>query len=102
MQKSQPLIGGYLANAKSSRNSGDRLVFTFSDTYYAEAVSEARDVLQEIAADVYGTPVKIEVEATQEKPAPQAAGQTALREDPVMKAFQKHLGGEVVDTRRSK
>ena len=52
VQKSQPLIGGYLANAKSSRNSGDRLVFTFSDTYYAEAVSEARDVLQEIAADV--------------------------------------------------
>ena len=102
VQKSQPLIGGYLANAKSSRNSGDRLVFTFSDTYYAEAVSEARDVLQEIAADVYGSPVKIEVEATQEKPAPQAAGQTALREDPVMKAFQKHLGGEVVDTRRSK
>ena len=46
--------------------------------------------------------MKIEVEATQEKPAPQAAGQTALREDPVMKAFQKHLGGEVVDTRRSK
>jgi len=102
VQKSQPLIGGYLANAKSSRNSGDRLVFTFSDTYYAEAVSEARDVLQEIAADVYGSPVKIEVEATQEKPAPQAGGQTALREDPVMKAFQKHLGGEVVDTRRSK
>jgi DNA polymerase-3 subunit gamma/tau len=102
VQKSRPLIGSYLANAKSSRNSGDRLVFTFSDNYYAEAVSEARDVLQEIAADVYGSPVKIEVEATEEKPAPPAAGQTALREDPVMKAFQKHLGGEVVDTRRSK
>jgi DNA polymerase-3 subunit gamma/tau len=102
VQKSRPLIGSYLANAKSSRNSGDRLVFTFNDNYYAEAVSEARDVLQEIAADVYGSPVKIEVEATEEKPAQQAAGQTALREDPVMKAFQKHLGGEVVDTRRSK
>ena len=64
-------------------------------------VSEAREALEKIAADVYGTPMKIEVEAAEEKPAA-ATGSSQLREDPVLKAFQKHLGGEVVDGRRSK
>jgi DNA polymerase-3 subunit gamma/tau len=102
VQKARPSIGSYLANAKSSRTSGDRLVFTFTDSYYAEAVSEAREALEKIAADVYGAPMKVEVEAAEEKPPAATPGQTQLREDPVLKAFQKHLGGEVVDSRRSK
>jgi DNA polymerase-3 subunit gamma/tau len=102
VQKARPSIGSYLANAKSSHASGDRLIFTFNDNYYADSVSEAREALEKIAADVYGTPMKIEVEAAEEKPAAATAGQSQLREDPVLKAFQKHLGGEVVDSRRSK
>ena len=102
VQKARPSIGSYLANAKSGRASGDRLIFTFSDNYYADAISEAREALEKIAADVYGAPMKIEVEAAEEKPAAATAGQSQLREDPVLKAFQKHLGGEVVDSRRSK
>ena len=27
---------------------------------------------------------------------------SAVREDPIVKAFQKHLGGEIVESRRSK
>jgi DNA polymerase-3 subunit gamma/tau len=102
VQKARPSIGSYLANAKSGRASGDRLIFAFNDNYYADAVSEAREALEKIAADVYGAPMKIEVEAAEEKPAAATAGQSQLREDPVLKAFQKHLGGEVVDSRRSK
>jgi DNA polymerase III subunit gamma/tau len=102
VQKARPSIGSYLANAKSSRTSGDRLIFTFNDNYYADAVSEAREALEKIAADVYGAPMKIEVEAAEEKPAAATAVQSQLREDPVLKAFQKHLGGEVVHSRRSK
>src|SRR4029077_3363736 len=102
VQKARPSIGSYLANAKSSHASGDRLIFTFNDNYYADAVSEAREALEKIAADVYGAPMKIEVEAAEQKPAAATAGQSQLREDPVLKAFQKHLGGEVVDSRRSK
>ena len=102
VQKARPSIGSYLANAKSSRTSSDRLIFTFNDNYYAEAVSEAREALEKIAAEVYGAPMKIEVEAAEEKPAAATTGQSQLREDPVLKAFQKHLGGEVVDSRRSK
>ena len=50
-----------------------------------------------IAKDVFGAPVKISVETT----AP-AVKEKPVKEDPVLKAFQKHLGGEVVETRRSK
>ncbi|HYS53725.1 MAG TPA: DNA polymerase III subunit gamma/tau [Thermoanaerobaculia bacterium] len=96
VQKARPLIAGYLANAKSSMKDNN-ISFVFNDTYSADAVSDARDALESIARDVYGAPVKISVEttapATKEKP---------VKEDPVLKAFQKHLGGEVVETRRSK
>ena len=96
VQKARPLIAGYLANAKASKRDND-ISFIFNDTYSADAVTDAREALESIAKDVFGAPVKISVETT----AP-AVKEKPVKEDPVLKAFQKHLGGEVVETRRSK
>ena len=99
VQKARPLIAGYLSNAKTSRK-GNAITFSFSDTYSAEAVSEATQFLEKIGAEVFGAPISIAIESAASAPA--ANGASPLREDPVLKAFQKHLGGEVVESRRSK
>jgi DNA polymerase-3 subunit gamma/tau len=96
--KARPLIGSYLANAKDNRRDGDRIVFTFTDAFSADAVRDARAALEELAREVFGGPVTVEVEVEDEKPA--AKSGAPLREDPVVKAFQKHLGGEVVESRK--
>ena len=97
--KARPLIAGYLSNAKGSKKD-DTITFLFNDQYSADAVSDAREALESIAKEVYGTPTKIAVQAEAKTNAPKE--QAPIREDPVLKAFQKHLGGEVVESRRSK
>jgi DNA polymerase-3 subunit gamma/tau len=99
--KARPLIGGYLAGAKSHRRDGDRIIFNFDDRFSADSVSEARAGLEQIAAEVFGAPVTIEV-ATSEEAQRGEAKQSPLRDDPILQAFKKHLGGEIVETRRSK
>src|SRR5207245_893027 len=42
VQKARPIIGSYLANAKSNRREGDKLTFTFSDAFTVAAVRDAR------------------------------------------------------------
>jgi DNA polymerase-3 subunit gamma/tau len=99
LQKAKPLIAGYLAMATTMRKSGDRVIFTFDDKFTAESVSDARQIIEEAAKEIYGGTVKLEVASGNAPDKPAAA---PAREDPVLKAFQKHLGGEVVETRRSK
>jgi DNA polymerase-3 subunit gamma/tau len=101
VQKTRPLIGGYLVAAKSSRRDGDKIIFTFDDRFSADSVNDARAALEEIAADVFGEPLKVEVVAAdaQAAAAPKAS---PLFDDPVLQSFQKHLGGEVVENRRPK
>ncbi len=98
VKKARPLLAGYLANAKGGKK-GDTLTFIFNDTYSAEAVGEAREALESIAREVYGPSVAVAVQAESKTP---ASSESPMRDDPVLKAFQKHLGGEVVETRRSK
>jgi DNA polymerase-3 subunit gamma/tau len=98
VQKARPLVAGYLANAKGTKKDS-MLTFTFNDTYSAEAVANAREALEAIAKEVYGAPVTIDVQTTA---AASAAKEKPAKDDPVLKAFQKHLGGEVVETRRTK
>src|SRR4051812_28874749 len=86
--KARPLIAGYLATAKGQKND-NKISFTFNDAYSADAVTNARELLESIAKEVYGAPVTISVETT----APAAAKEKPIKEDPVLKAFQKHLGG---------
>ncbi len=99
VQKARPLIGGYLAGAKSNRREGNKVIFTFEDRFSADSVEAARAELESTAAEVFGSPATIEIRveeaaASQQRP--------SVRDDPVIQAFQKHLGGEVVDSRRSK
>ena len=82
------------------RKTGDKIVFTFTDSFTADSVNDARQTIEEIAREVYESPVRIEVAST--AAAATAAPANPMREDPVLKAFQKHLGAEVAEGRRSK
>jgi DNA polymerase III subunit gamma/tau len=97
--KARPLIAGFLSNANGSKKD-DTITFIFNDQYSADSVADAREALESIAKEVFGTPTKIAVQTEAKANAPKE--QAPLREDPVLKAFQKHLGGEVVESRRSK
>ncbi|MEA2235921.1 MAG: polymerase subunit gamma/tau [Thermoanaerobaculia bacterium] len=102
VQKARPLIGGYLAAAKSRRRDGNKLVLEFADSFTGEQISGAKQALEQIAAEVFGEPVSIDVQT--EKPAGAAASaaksSSPLRDDPVVQAFQKHLGADLVETRK--
>ena len=98
-KKKRPLIGPYLESATVEKN-GNRITLVFTDKFAADAVSDAKDSLQEVAAQVYGEKISVDVRVQQ--PEPVATGRrsedkpSALRDDPVLSAFRKHLGGELV------
>jgi len=100
VNKTRPLIGGYLSGAKSHTREGDRLIFTFDSKLAADQVSDAKQSLEQIAAEVFGAPTSIEVVTADESP--REAKQSPLRDDPIVQAFQKHLGGEIVEARKVK
>jgi len=99
VQKARPLIGGYLGAAKSRRRDGNRLLLTFNDSFTAEQVTGARDALEQLAAEVFGEKVSIDVQL--DAPAAAAPAKSSpLRDDPVIQAFQKHLGADLVESRK--
>lgn len=103
VSKSRGLVAGYLKSAKSHRREGDRLVFVFDDKFSADHVSDAKAALEQIASEVFGERLTVQVVTTEAAPRDEpAAPSSPLRDDPVVQAFRKHLGGEVVETRRSK
>jgi DNA polymerase-3 subunit gamma/tau len=103
LQKSKPAIASYVAHAKSAAKNGNRITWTFDDATYADYVNDAKGTIEQMASEVFGEPVTIEAVAAvvpqnrreEDKP-------SALRDDPVMRAFQKHLGAEIVEGRRTK
>jgi len=99
----RPLIGGYLDTAVMER-SGNTITFTFADAFHAESVTEARAALAQIASEVYGEKMTVDVKVESgETPAPGRRTEdkpSQLREDPVLRSFQKHLGGELVKEKR--
>jgi DNA polymerase III subunit gamma/tau len=103
LQKARPLLAGYLSGAKTSRKEGNRVIWTFDDLHFAQPLIDAKPTLEELAKEVYGAPTQIVIETGTEQP---QGGRRAedkpspLREDPVVKAFAKHLGGEVVKEKR--
>ena len=98
-KKKRPLIGPYLESATVQKD-GNRITLTFADSFAANAVSDAKDSLAEVAAEVYGEQVTIDIRTQQAEPSGQARRAedkpSALRDDPVLGAFRKHLGGELV------
>ena len=102
IRKQRPLIAGYLENATVERNGGT-VTLTFDDPFAAETVGDARDSIAQIASEVYGETVKIETRVASKEPVTGRRAEdkpSALRDDPVVSAFRKHLGGELVDARK--
>ncbi len=102
IKQKRPLIGGYLEGARMERE-GNRITFTFDDAFHADSVSDAKDAIAQIASELLGEKMTVETKVAaaetgngrrgEEKPAP-------LRDDPVISAFRKHLGGELVKEKR--
>jgi DNA polymerase III subunit gamma/tau len=103
LQKSRPAIASYVSHAKSARKEGNRIVWTFDDATFADYVRDAKMTIERIASDVFGEPTTIEAIT---EVAPQNRREedkpSALRDDPVVRAFQKHLGADIVENRRTK
>lgn len=103
IHKTKPLIASYLSHAKSAKKDGNRITWTFDDATYADYVKDSKMTIEQIASDVFGEPVTIDAIAEvipqnrreEDKP-------SALRDDPVVRAFQKHLGADIVEGRRTK
>jgi DNA polymerase III subunit gamma/tau len=100
LQKARPLLAGYLAGAKTSRIENNKLIFTFEDQHFAQPLVDAKSTLEQIAAEVYGKPMQIAIETTGGGSAKSEEASPPVREDPIIKAFAKHLGGEVVREKR--
>lgn len=101
VQKARPLIGGYLGAAKSRRRDGNKLLLTFADSFTADQVGNARASLEEIAAEVFAEPMTIDVKTdSPAADAPAAKSSSPLRDDPIVQAFQKHLGADIVESRK--
>jgi DNA polymerase-3 subunit gamma/tau len=102
LRKTRPLVAGYLGAATQHRE-GNKLTFVFGDSIAADTVGDARDTIAQIASELYGEPMIVEIKVAaseassgrraEDKPAP-------LRDDPVLSAFRKHLGGELVKEKR--
>lgn len=101
IKQKRPLIGGYLEGARVERE-GTRITFTFDDAFHADSVSDAKDAIAQIASELLGEKMTVETKVasadangrrSDDKPAP-------LRDDPVISAFRKHLGGELVKEKR--
>ncbi len=104
LQKSRPLIAGYVDHAISGSRDGNRITWTFNDSTFADYVSEAKSTIEQLASEVYGEKVVVETKLAGAEPRDRRTEDKApaVREDPVLKAFQKHLGGEIVESRRTK
>jgi DNA polymerase-3 subunit gamma/tau len=101
VQKARPLIGGYLGAAKSRKREGNKLLLTFADSFTADQVSGARPALEQLAVEVFGEPMTIDVQTdSPAASAPAAKSSSPLRDDPIVQAFQKHLGADIVESRK--
>ncbi|HEU4521605.1 MAG TPA: DNA polymerase III subunit gamma/tau, partial [Thermoanaerobaculia bacterium] len=104
LRRTRPLLAGYLAGAKSIRKVEGKLVFVFDDPHLAAPLADSKQALEQVAASVYGAPTAVHIETASQQPAggrrAEDKAESPLREDPVVKAFAKHLGGEIVKEKR--
>lgn len=97
------IAGSYLRKARSTAMNGDTIVLEFApdDRYAADYFGESENSapIEAIAAEIFGR--KMSLRVTTAAPAAQAAKPApSRRDDPVIQAFAKHLGGEVVRPRK--
>jgi DNA polymerase-3 subunit gamma/tau len=104
VRKARPMVGMYLADAQVKQD-GNRITFTFDDSFKADSATDAKAVIEEVARELFGPGTRVDLGVQQAAPAApekrRAEDQpSALRDDPVVQAFAKHLGGEVVESRK--
>jgi DNA polymerase-3 subunit gamma/tau len=102
LQKSKPLIASYIDQAKGASKDGNRIVYTFDDPSYVDLLLDAKATIEQIASEVFGERITVDAKAeAAEKPSGRRAEDkpSVLRDDPVLKSFQKHLGAEIKETR---
>ena len=99
VKKAKPLLGGYLETAASSAIDGDRISMSFADPFTADSVRGSQKMIEDLAAEVFGRTMAIDI-GTAEAKADAKGQQQSLRDDPIVKAFQNHLGGEIVEGRK--
>jgi hypothetical protein len=106
VRKTRPMAATYLADAHAAID-GSRIVFTFDDSFKADSASDAKSVIEEAARELFGQAMKIDItiaaprEAAENRRAEESPKSSSpLRDDPVVKSFQKHLGGEIVESRK--
>jgi len=94
VKKARPGTAAFLADAPITLD-GNVLRIAIADAFSAERVRDAQPLLDEIAQELFKANVEVVVDSK-----PEEAKTPPLREDPVVKAFQKHLGGELVEPRK--
>ncbi|HEV7238479.1 MAG TPA: hypothetical protein VGQ36_04500, partial [Thermoanaerobaculia bacterium] len=98
VRKKKPLVASYLKDATLKKD-GARIVFELGDSFAVDAVADARGVIEEIASQVYGESITVEAKLKDAEPPGERRAEdkaAPLRDDPVLSAFRKHLGGEIV------
>jgi DNA polymerase-3 subunit gamma/tau len=100
------LTGTYLEQARSARVEEDTVVFEYDPSHIALGhlgESEQLQFLERVAADVFGRRMKISLRGDESAaPKPAATQKSLLSEDPVLQGFARHLGGEVVVTKKKR
>ena len=90
-----------VAHFQDADQAQDALADLERQGFTADQVSNARSALEEIAAEVFGEPMTIDVKTDSPTAgAPAAKSSSPLRDDPVVQAFQKHLGADIVESRK--
>jgi DNA polymerase III subunit gamma/tau len=102
LQKTRPRLAAYVKGAKTSAKEGNRIVLTFDDEDLANPLIDEKAALEQLASEIYATPTQVQIEMAAEPTAGRRAEDkpSPLRDDPVLSAFRKHLGGEVVEQRK--
>jgi DNA polymerase III subunit gamma/tau len=102
LQKARPRLAAYLTGAKASAKEGNRIILTFDDEDLAKPLIDEKAALEQLASEIYATPTEVKIEMAAERPGGRRSEDkpSPLRDDPVLSAFRKHLGGEIVESRK--
>lgn len=97
---SRKLVGNYLRSAKSAEEDSGTVRFVFSgENRFMKEQLEGESIADELRATaerVFGKPMSISIEVTDEPKPKKSPAEEAIDEDPVLRAFAKHLGGEII------
>ena len=87
-----------LERAQSIQILGDEVLVKFpsGDSSFAEYLVEKREVLENAASELAGRPLRVSIRTEESPKAAAPAPAAPTQDDPVLRSFQKHLGGEVV------